>query len=80
MINTNDIYNFLQALTPTKLINPAQKIRLGSMYDGGYVLYKPNLPDVDVLYSYGIENDITFEKSFCTAYGAVGRLYDQTIH
>ena len=58
MINMNDIYNFLQTLTPTKLINPAQKIRLGSMYDGGYVLYKPNLSDVDVLYSYGIEKNL----------------------
>jgi len=79
MINSNDIYNFLRPLTPTKLIDPSKKIRLGSTYDGGYVLYEPSLPKVDVLYSYGIENDITFEKEFCTTYGVVGRLYDHTI-
>ena len=43
------------------------------------MLYEPALSNIDVLYSYGIENDITFEKEFCTTYGSIARLYDHTI-
>ena len=40
------------------------KIRIGSKYDGGYIMPKQTLIDSDCLVSFGISTNIDFEKEF----------------
>jgi protease II len=56
-------------------------IRYGNKSDGGYILNKDYINNLEVLYSYGIADEISFEKDFlqnnpnCKAH-----LYDHTIN
>lgn len=40
------------------------RIRVGSKYDGGYVISKTDLQDSDCLLSFGVSDDWSFEKEF----------------
>lgn len=42
----------------------SDKIRLGKEYDGGYVIAKSNISKYKYLLSFGISNDVSFEKDF----------------
>ena len=53
------------------------KIRIGENHDGGYVV--ADLPDYDALYSYGSEDQITFETAFYEKYKKPCYVYDHTI-
>lgn len=47
---------------------PLKLFRLGNNYDGGYVVPEKACKDADVLFGYGIANDISFEESFSDLY------------
>jgi hypothetical protein len=56
------------------------KLRLGKDNDGGYVICEiPNIT-YNILISGGIDNDITFEDSFCTKYNTPCFAFDGTIN
>src|SRR5210317_1710916 len=56
-----------------------KKIRIGRRGDGGYVICQLNDDKYDALYSYGSDDNITFEKSFYEKYGTESYVYDHTI-
>ena len=74
----NYIYKFLKELRPYDQLN-SKRIRLGSQEDGGYVMLDSGLEDIEVLYSYGVEDNSDFELMFCEKYQAIARLYDHTV-
>jgi hypothetical protein len=55
-----------------------KKFRVGANGDGGYVI--ADLPGYDALYSYGSEDQITFEKAFYEKYKKPCYVYDHTIN
>jgi len=56
------------------------KIRLGNKRDGGYVVLDEPLHNCDVLYSYGVDNDVSFETDFLNKQpNSKARLFDHTI-
>ena len=60
-------------------INLSNKLRLGNQHDGGYVVYKPILYETDVLITYGVGYDVSFEESFNELTGKKVLMYDPTI-
>ena len=57
----------------------SKRIRLGIESDGGYVLNRKLLSMVDVLYSYGVGSDVSFEFEFNDVTRKEVRMYDHTI-
>lgn len=45
-------------------VNLKNKMRLGNLSDGGYVVYQPVLCETDVLMTYGVGWDVAFEVHF----------------
>ena len=70
----------LQELTPYDVKKFEQKIRLGNLYDGGYVLPENILPLVEVVYTYGVSNFIDFEEDLIRRVNIPIRLYDHTVN
>lgn len=62
-----------------KIYNVGEKIRVGNIYDGGYVLPKQMLEDSECLFSYGINNDITFDEHYIQLTNKKVYGYDHTI-
>lgn len=62
-----------------KVYNVGEKIRIGNTYDGGYVLPKQALEQSVCLFSYGINNDITFDEHYIQLTGKKVYGYDHTI-
>lgn len=62
-----------------KVYNVGEKIRVGSPYDGGYVLPKQSLEQSECLFSYGINNDITFDEHYIQLTNKKVYGYDHTI-
>lgn len=62
-----------------KVYNVGEKIRIGNTYDGGYVLPKQALEQSECLFSYGINNDITFDEHYIQLTGKKVYGYDHTI-
>lgn len=56
-----------------------QKVRLGNMYDGGYVVALQSIGNSSACFSYGVGTDISFEKSYVQATGNKAYCYDHTI-
>lgn len=55
-------------------------IRLGSTNDGGYVVNKCSLSESDVLYTYGVSDDYTFELDYVKHYpNKKVRMFDHTV-
>ncbi len=72
------ISDLLSILQP-KQVNGAQRKRIGCAGDGGYVImHHENLSDT-VLYSYGIEDNDSFDQHFHHLYGSEVRQYDFSI-
>jgi len=63
-----------------KIYNVGEKIRIGNTYDGGYVLPKQALEQSECLFSYGINNDITFDEHYIELAGKKVYGYDHTIN
>jgi len=59
----------------------APKIRLGSKYDGGYVIVD-DIGNYDAFFSAGVSNDVNFENDFITkiGYDIPCLAYDGTVH
>jgi mannosyltransferase OCH1-like enzyme len=66
----------IKFLSPTNLAN---KIRLGSQHDGGYIVYQPALFEADVLITYGVGWDMDFEVNFHDLTGKKVLMYDPTM-
>src|SRR6056300_1357787 len=65
-----------KSIVPHKTNLP--KVRVGKKGDGGYVICELG-NTYDALYSYGSNDNITFEKSFHEKYGTTSYVYDHTI-
>lgn len=73
-----EIVDLLTTLQP-KQVNNARRKRIGCSGDGGYVIMDhQNLSDT-VLYSYGIEDNDSFDQHFHKLYGSHVHQYDFTI-
>jgi len=57
----------------------SEKVRLGCKSDGGYVIPKVMMEDFDVLYSYGVGDDISFEVDLLNYRAPIIRMYDHTV-
>jgi hypothetical protein len=59
--------------------SPYPKLRLGKVYDGGYII--ANVPGIkyQLLLAGGIQNDISFEEDFIKRYGSRCLVFDGTI-
>lgn len=56
------------------------KIRVGNLYDGGYVTLKEVCEKTQAIYSYGVGDDIGFELDFVSKFNSIPvKLYDPTI-
>jgi hypothetical protein len=62
-----------------KVYNVGEKIRIGSPNDGGYVLPKKAINSSFCLFSYGINNDITFDEHYIRLTNKKVHGYDHTI-
>lgn len=62
-----------------KIYNVGEKIRIGNTYDGGYVLPKQTIENSVCLFSYGINNDITFDEHYIQLTNKKVYAYDHTI-
>lgn len=62
-----------------KVYSVGEKIRVGSPHDGGYVLPKQSLEESECLFSYGINNDITFDEHYIQLTNKKVHAYDHTI-
>ena len=54
------------------------KIRAGKLRDGGYVIEESSLKDIEVIYSYGVGWDISFEKALLKKINKMYRIFDPT--
>lgn len=66
----------LEFLKPISLSN---KMRIGPNSDGGYVVYKPSLNNIDLLITYGVGWDINFEIDYYNLTGKKILMYDPTM-
>ena len=66
-----------KALTPYKI--PYEKIRIGRKYDGGYPLFNHMLNDITTTFSYGINDDVSFEKDYTNYSKSSIYMHDHTI-
>lgn len=62
-----------------KVYNVGEKIRVGSPHDGGYIIPKQSLEQSECLFSYGINNDITFDEHYIQLSNKKVYGYDHTI-
>jgi len=66
-----------KALTPYAI--PYQKIRVGRKIDGGYPLFNHKLNEITATFSYGINDDVSFELQFTNYSSSIIYMYDHTI-
>ena len=59
---------------------PYKKLRFGRKYDGGYIIFDTNMNDTNTLYSYGINDDVSFELDYINKTNAPAFLFDHTIN
>jgi hypothetical protein len=73
----DNILNFAKSIEVYSV--PYIKKRVGRNQDGGYVILDEISKNTDVLYSYGISDDWSFEEEFSNKFNCISRLYDHTI-
>jgi hypothetical protein len=57
------------------------KIRIGHPFDGGYILLEDLCKGIEVVYSFGVDIDVSFDADFSNKYNPTWiRLYDHTIN
>lgn len=69
----------LKELTPYDVKGFEDKIRLGNMYDGGYVIPENLLPVIEVEYCYGVDYYMDFEEDLIKRIDVPVRFYDHTV-
>ncbi len=76
------IISTLVQLIPLDVINIC-KIRIGSIFDGGYVILNKSLEDIESLYSIGVDHETYFEEHYLRLYpqnkAFKAYMYDHTI-
>lgn len=55
------------------------KVRVGKSRDGGYVFENKSLDDFEILYSYGVGWDVSFEKALYRRHKKPSRIFDPTL-
>ncbi|WPV66538.1 FkbM family methyltransferase [Chitinophaga sp. LS1] len=68
--------NNLDFLKPLPISN---KARLGRNRDGGYVVYNRIIPETEVLFTYGVGWEISFEEAFNEVTGKKVLMFDPTM-
>lgn len=66
-----------KALIPYDI--PYKKIRVGRKIDGGYPIFNYKLNEITATYSYGINDDVSFELNLTAYISSVIYMYDHTI-
>lgn len=69
----------LKQLTPYDANGFEEKIRLGNLSDGGYVVPRSILPLIEVVYCYGVADHIDFEEDLVRHIKIPIRFYDHTV-
>lgn len=72
----NKILEELIVYTPSENY---KRIRVGKGSDGGYVLLDININKIEAFYSYGVNDDYSFDDEFSKISCSVGRLFDPTV-
>ena len=72
-----DIYDLKQVIKPYK--TNLNKKRIGTREDGGYVISEIPGLTYDAIYSYGSNDQTTFEREMYANYGTQSWVYDHTI-
>lgn len=72
-------YQIIRKTDFLRPLNLTNKIRIGNPFDGGYVVYQPVLYETDVLITYGVGWDISFEVDFHHRTGKKVWMYDPTM-
>jgi hypothetical protein len=62
-----------------KIYDVGEKVRLGCLSDGGYVIPKIALKNCDYLFSYGIGDNISFDEDYVLLTNGIAHCYDHTI-
>lgn len=70
--------NLKKLLTPYNI--PFKKLRCGKQGDGGYVVFDKDLDNINTLYSYGINDDVSFDMDFIKRSNANVFMFDHTIN
>ena len=63
-----------------KPISIKKKIRIGRNHDGGYVFFERLLYEADILISYGVGWETSFEEHFNQITGKEVLMFDPTMH
>jgi hypothetical protein len=74
----SNIYNFAQEIEVISTPGFTKK-RIGRQEDGGYVVLDEISKGTEVLYSYGVSDDWSFEEDYVNTYGCEARLFDHTV-
>lgn len=74
----SNILKFAQELEVIKTPGFTKK-RIGRNQDGGYIVLNEICEQTEVLYSYGVSDDWSFEEDFVNKYGCDARLFDHTV-
>ena len=72
-------HQLLEQLVPYNVEGFEEKIRLGNLSDGGYVIPKKALSTIDAAYCYGIDYHIDFEEDLIKRVNIPIRFYDHTV-
>jgi hypothetical protein len=59
---------------------PLTKTRVGHPHDGGYILLKELCNSIKRVYSFGVEQDATFDSDYSLRYDAFIRMFDHTVN
>jgi hypothetical protein len=83
-VDDNTLYSYINYAKLMKELTPIETntclVRIGKVNDGGYVLADLDLEKIEVLYSYGIEEDTYFERYMADKYNSLVRMYDYSIN
>jgi hypothetical protein len=74
--NAESIVNELTVYNP---INDVRRIRVGNKFDGGYVMLDQGIKELQAFYSYGVNDDYSFDDNLSKISNSIGRLFDPTV-
>jgi hypothetical protein len=72
------VHDILELIRPYDI--ESKKTRLGPQHDGGYVVCEELITYSSGLFTYGVADDIEFEKHYCEKYKKPAYLFDHTIN
>jgi hypothetical protein len=75
----SNIYKFAKEIEVISTPGLTKK-RIGRLEDGGYVVLDEISKRTEVLYSYGVSDDWSFEEDYVNTYDCEARLFDHTVN